>query len=108
MTNEQHTYWISIGRNVGANPLSETEWGDFRADVRSTVEVYGRIECEVEGSSTYLGVPEDTYLILVEVDADTVQRLSRALPPIGYQYGQDAIGFVGGPGDGLITISDSF
>lgn len=94
-----HTYWVSIGRNVGASPMSEDAWRAFRHGVDdAVVRVAGRYVTSVRGSSTWAGAAEETYLLLATIPAENVAELRRILARLATAHDQDAIGFVGGPG----------
>jgi hypothetical protein len=98
MSNETHTYWVSIGRNVGADPLSDAGWTDFQESVVSTILRHGRLVSQVEGRSVSSDwSPEDTALFLTVVPADHVPNVRAILSATASYYGQEAIGFVGGP-----------
>lgn len=100
---ERHTYWISIGRNVGPDPMSDTRWSQFRSDVHQSAAYFGDIITTVQGESAWHGQTEETYLVLVAVKYDSnVDGLRGVLATIAKQYRQEAIGFVGGPGSTLV------
>jgi len=99
-----HTYWISIGRNVGDDPATLSVWADFQADARSVfAREHAAIVAEVDGHSTWNGQSEATHLFLVSLRADSVPTLRTRLSHLASKYGQDAIGLVGGPGSSLVS-----
>jgi hypothetical protein len=99
MTDATHTYWISIGRNVGAEPMSEQDWCDFFANVHTACLLWGDVITNVTGRSFWNGDDEEARLILVSIDTDYgVANLRSSLARWAKHYRQDAIGMVGGPG----------
>jgi hypothetical protein len=102
-----HTYWLSIGRNVPstenhyrpAGPLSDRLWEGFKSDLRMIVTNHdGTILAEVNGTSEWEGIAEDTYLALVTIPAYAVPNVRNVLDSLRRYYCQDAIGIVGGAG----------
>jgi hypothetical protein len=96
-----HTYWLSIGRNVGdcGDKLTTGEWYGFHEQVRIVIGcVNGDIVTEVAGESEWCGNREETHLFLVTVPAANVDGLRRYLRRLANDYRQDAIGMVGGAG----------
>lgn len=99
MTHHHHTYWASIGRNVGANPLDLNQWHQFHRDIRDVIHEHcGTILSTVHGTSVWKGQEEDTTLVLFTIGERPLPSLRSYLSQIAQCYGQDAIGFVGGPG----------
>jgi hypothetical protein len=99
------TYWLSIGRNIGAEPMDHALWGEFRtALVHALTDRGATIITTVDGQSSWNDQPEATYLVLV-TDWPTGRRadaLQRRLEHLASIYGQEAIGLVGGPGETLV------
>jgi hypothetical protein len=99
MTNTPHTYWVSIGRNVGTVPMGHHEWQGFQDAIAAVIDHLPQagIITEVDGSSTWDATPEETHLFLVTVPAQYVNLFRARLALLVPIYRQDAIGFVGGP-----------
>jgi len=98
-----HTYWISIGRNVGDRPMPLERWHDFQNACEAVFRgVSATIVTEVGGRGGWEGETEDTHLFLVSLPAHSVNLLRARLALLLPIYTQDAIGFVGGPGESLI------
>lgn len=98
-----HTYWTSIGRNVGTEPMGRTDWRHFK---RATEQVIlnrgGGILASVKGRSTWNDEEEETVLYLFDIRAHEVPTLREGLASLARAYRQDAIGLVGGPGESLV------
>jgi hypothetical protein len=102
MTN-RHTYWVSIGRNTGADVFGQEHWTRFKAEVHASIlDSGGTIVTTVEGSSDWEGQPEETYLVLASIPAHQVGQVRAWLSGIAGTFDQDAIGFVGGPSDSTL------
>ncbi len=100
------TVWVSIGRNVGSDPMNDQDWSDFFAHVHTACLVWGNVVTNVTGRSFWNGDEEETKLILVTIPtAYGPENLRRSLARLAAQYGQEAIGFVGGPGESLVTAA---
>lgn len=106
MTNEQHTYWVSIGRNRGDKPASVSLWRSFiDGTVRIVEESGATILTDVTGVSSWEGVTEETYLVLITIDSVKVDGLRSWLAEWAGANKQDAIGFVGGSGADTLIVS---
>ena len=108
MTTTNHpTYWISIGRNVGAEPMSDYDWNHFRYTLAREAGKAGTIVASVrDGVSAWHGGEEDTFLLLVSIpSARKVSALKLSLARLARDYDQDAIGFVGGIGPTTVEAS---
>lgn len=104
MTTTTHTYWASIGRNVGTEPLSDEGWGNFQdATERAILRRWASILASIKGISDWSGEEEETVAYLFTIRADEVPNLRTNLAHLARAYRQDAIGLVGGPGENLVT-----
>ena len=98
-TTNHHTYWISIGRNVGAEPMRRGDWEAFQdATERYILRRRAAILTSVVGRGDWEGEPEETCLYLIQISGAEVATLRSALAYLARVYGQDGIGFVGGIG----------
>ncbi len=103
---ETHTYWTSIGRNVGTVTLADDDWQAFTDDLLSLVcgiPSTDIIDDVLDGRSSWEGVPEDSYLILFTIDDHHLADLRSELARLAKQYRQDGIGLVGGPGTDTVV-----
>jgi hypothetical protein len=97
-------YWLSIGRNVGAEPMNATDWRYFCHELARIAGRHGSTITSVRGGvAQWDGNDEDTFLLLVTIPARNVARIRKDLARLARDYEQDAIGFVGGNDDGLVT-----
>lgn len=104
MTTATETYWVSIGRNVGAEPLSDEGWECFQdATEKAILRRRASILTSVAGVSDWQGLEEQTVLYLLTISSAEVPTLRIGLAHLAKSYRQDAIGFVGGPGETLVT-----
>lgn len=104
---ETHTYWVSIGRNVGSEPMNLAEWHAFHKDVRDIVfEVKGTILETVHGRGAWRDGEEESILILATIPGHRVDYVRTILASIASIFHQEAIGFVGGPGTDTYIGSD--
>lgn len=59
------TYVLSIGRNVGNEPMSEPAWRTFKASLGDTCEAFGlSIVFKGEGEGIYEGESEQSYTVV--------------------------------------------
>lgn len=102
-----YEYSITIGRNVGSEPMELTEWQHFVYDVRSTAEwaqLTRELQTDVEvlrGIGRWDGVSEDTAKIVFRTDGalypETLAQIRTELRDYCDRYRQDAIALsVGG------------
>lgn len=100
---------ITIGRNVGDEPMSDDEWWRFRQTARLfMVETFGT-EIAMEwhdGFGEWNGVQEDSYKVTALSDyAPTrgqVERFREFLPGLAAKFHQDALAVTFGHSE-LIT-----
>lgn len=97
------TYWVSIGRNVGAEPMSDQDWWDFLAMTNTACLRAGDVLTNVRGRSFWGVTPEETYLCLVAISTPWgLADLRTSLGRLASLYHRDAIGLVGGAGETLV------
>ena len=107
MDTSTHTYWLSIGRNVGAEPMSGRLWELFRHDVDTLPIIHdGAVLATVHGSSSWEGIEEETYLVLATIPTYAVENVRTVLAALATYYRQDGSGFVGGPGTDTYVTAD--
>lgn len=97
-----HTYWASIGRNIGTEPMADADWARFCDETRRVAALWGSVITTAAGTSTWQDDNEDAFLVLFTIEEDTLDALRYSLRNLARTYGQDAIGLVGGPGESLI------
>lgn len=94
------SYTITIGRNVGTEPMSAERWEDFIEDIKADMLLFAAesaIHVEsVEihrGKGTWEGVEEDSakITILTPAQSDNTDILRHYLSETAWLYDQDAI-----------------
>lgn len=89
---------LSLGRNIGDQPMSDRDWRRFLNDAADTIRNQGETPELHLGSGVWGGVREESARITVyrdEAPTETYRAHLRAfLPVIAARYGQDAIGLV--------------
>jgi hypothetical protein len=87
--------YVSIGRNIGAEPMSPTDWRLFRRSVDATVSAFaGPIVTRAEGLGEYDGATEPTYIVVGAANPDGPVAWSMfgdELREIAAQFGQESI-----------------
>lgn len=97
-----YEYSVTIGRNVGNEPMSELEWQAYQDDIRVLFRqtVWMAVcHCESEESFTgrgqWDGIWEDNARIVVRttapIDSGALSYLRTSLADTASYYGQDAI-----------------
>lgn len=86
------TAYITIGRNIGQDPLPIQFWGDFKRETALTAQIFGEVVTDAEGRGVYGTIYEDTYILAVSLwqNADE-DELGRALDILAGKYHQDSI-----------------
>lgn len=94
------TVAISLGRNIGAEPMPETAWNDFIDRAYRVLKfVPGSVILAVTQGKGYwtdaagAEITEDTAIILAQVDATFTAGLRSYLAELAFIYAQDGIGF---------------
>lgn len=93
-----HTYTVTIGRNVGTTPMSDTDWRDAQTDIHQALRyVLGRtpsIESHY-GTGTWDGVTEESVKVTAlsehGITDEAIAILRARLRVIAARYSQDAI-----------------
>ena len=89
------TVTVTIGRNVGDEPLPAAAWNDYTADTRRAVEaVTVDLWAVAPYRGSWEGQPEDAVILygsLIDVDG-VVEALRQRLATLATYYGQQAIG----------------
>lgn len=93
---------VTIGRNIGDEPMSRDSWAQFRADV---IDHLGALLKPAEsfvyhGQGEWEGVTEDSTAILLVATGYTARDtdVERILSVLADTYSQDAIAWSYGPG----------
>lgn len=97
---------ISIGRNVGEEPMHASTWDAFTSDVFDAAERFGAVVFYGQGTGVYEGAVEDSYTIVID-DSEakhnprtggkySVDALRAELRDLATQYGQEAIALTRG------------
>lgn len=89
------TVMVSIGRNVGANPLSDRDWTFFLNDVSSVIRKGDYEIPEIHyGTGVWDGISEESAHVTVYRDSVTEGMrwaFREGLSRLARHYGQDAI-----------------
>lgn len=90
--------YVSIGRNVGAEPMAKTQWDSFRGDVKHVLIGYGlQLVSDTVGDGFWADSHEDAAVIVAAGDLSAwgLEQNQRALEDriavLAKSYGQDAI-----------------
>ena len=89
------TVFVSIGRNVGADPLPQPRWDSFQGRVASAISATGAdILGTYLGFGEWEGVSEESSGWLALVPNHQIGNLRYLLhQKIGLDYGQESVGF---------------
>jgi len=91
---------VTIGRNVGTAPMSDTRWAEFIEDVRGTLcqNTFERQRAQLnttEGMGEWDGIPEPnaqvTVLLRSQISDESKDLLRRDLSELARLYEQEAI-----------------
>jgi hypothetical protein len=94
---------ISIGRNIGHEPMDYSQWGSFIADVEDLIRNHGgQVYTIAYGNGAWEDVPEESAVIVFAGAYDIDQDLSS----LASWYGQDAIALLSGESS-LVYRSDA-
>lgn len=86
------TVYVSIGRNIGGEPMPDDDWANFKADVVDRLAGYGDLVTVAEGMGVYDGVREATAIFALVVDGDLdTDRLRGDLARLARLYRQECI-----------------
>ncbi len=84
------TVTVSIGRNVGNTPMSDSDWQQFRAETRAVVQGGNIIAPYYEG--TGIGTDrEESYTIVAEFKPNHELAFTRGLYDLCAQFEQDCV-----------------
>ena len=90
------TITVTIGRNVGEEPLPQDRWNEFIADTRAAVDsTVSDIWVATPYRGSWDGVPEDAFVFYGPVEAEHIpweRLLKQRLSVLAGYYGQQAIG----------------
>ena len=95
---------ISIGRNVGSEPMSDFDWSLFRNSVRGIADLFKGTQTmiiEVDGKGgEWLGIPEETRVFMIVNplirSQELVDHVRECLRSVADEFEQDAIALVFG------------
>ena len=91
---DTRTVTVTIGRNVGDDPLSASSWNDYFRETRDAVEASSAALLTVAPyRGAWEGVKEDAGIFYgLGVDDDDLASLRARLETLASKYGQAAIG----------------
>lgn len=91
------TIVVSIGRNVGDEPMDAEQWLRFRGHIVDAVqEREFDIVFEGEGTGTYEGQREPSFTLVATGRPTKVAGLYYALDDLAREFGQDSIALTAG------------
>ena len=89
---EMFTVMVSIGRNVGPNPLSSRDWSRFLNDASDVIRNQGESPEFHYGTGMWDGIREESAHITVYRDVRPDDyAIRQGLSRLARHYGQDAI-----------------
>lgn len=89
---------VSIGRNVGSEPMENTEWDLFKGLLRNAVyRRTGNIYFIGEGKGYYNNTTEDSFTIIGELHG-SAENLKRELAEMAKDFRQECI---------AVTVADA-
>jgi len=103
----EYTVVVTIGRNIGDNPMPIGKWSMYLEDVRLTLKRYGghivqapasAHECQRGVWEGVAGEDAATFVSLSEFHGLGLEALRREMNEIRRDYHQEAIGFIAVPG----------
>jgi hypothetical protein len=85
---------ISVGRNIGIEPMDDSRWEQFVDDVLSLIHKHGgEVYTIADGGGAWDGVAEQSAVI---VFGGTSHDFADELSALASAYGQEAIGLLSG------------
>ena len=90
------TFALSIGRNVGAEPMSTERWGQFKSEIDHALSVFGAtLYSKAESKGQFQGMPEHGCIWLGTISGHAMRiALKPHLAKLARIYSQEAIGLV--------------
>lgn len=97
MTRTPTTIVVSIGRNVGTEPMRDEQWNDFRESLIDIVGNYARIVFSGTGTGIDPGtnITESSFT-LVGTLTTNITGLYHELATLAYAFGQESIALTTG------------
>jgi hypothetical protein len=90
--------YVSIGRNIGGEPMGLAQWEDFRSAVYDAVAQYaGPVVTSAEGVGIYEGERETTYVVVGATYGG--HHLWVTLQDLAREFEQDSIALTCGTTD---------
>lgn len=88
---------VSIGRNIGARPMSSSQWAEFKRTVVDVVRLSSpAIYFAGEGKGIHDGIAEESFTVVAE-DPRSEIALSAALRVVARHHRQESIALTIGP-----------
>jgi hypothetical protein len=90
------TVTVSIGRNVGDEPMSDERWYDFRSALLDELDLYsgGNIHFQGQGTGIYAGTVEQSFTAVATVENPV--GLYHTLAELAHAFDQDSIALTTG------------
>ena len=84
--------YVSIGRNVGAEPMSAERWKAFRRETAVVVGAHcGQVVTRAKGVGVFDGVSESTAIVVADGAPQDADAFADSIGALARRYGQDAI-----------------
>lgn len=87
---------VSVGRNIGSEPMSDSDWLGFRIELEQCLEPFGILFAGT-GQGSWDGSGEQSHTVICHALAeDEVGQVTSWLADLARSYGQEAIAFTVG------------
>lgn len=91
------TIVVSIGRNVGDEPMDVEQWLRFRGATYDAIAERGFVVVfEGEGTGTYEGSREPSFTLVATGNGNRIADVGRALARLAREFGQESIALTTG------------
>lgn len=87
---------VSVGRNIGSEPMSDTDWLGFRIELEQCLEPFGVLFAGT-GQGSWDGSGEQSHTVVCgALDIEETAQVQAWLSDLARSYGQEAIAFTVG------------
>lgn len=87
------TVTITVGRNIGTEPMHDCEWDELRTDLRALLARLGatvHVDCAA-GRGTWDGIEEENVTTVAGLDAGALDALATGVATLRDRFRQDAV-----------------